>query len=342
MEKKLGKVFVTGATGFVGSYVLHRLLTNGYDRITALKRRGSSRALVRALQDRVSWVDGDIREPFFLYEMVEDSDYVIHTAGIVSFNPTRRDEMFETNVQGTAHVVNACLEAGVKKLIHVSSVAALGRPLGKRQLDETQEWEEAIHNSPYAYSKYLAELEIYRGIGEGLNASLILPATVLGAGDFSKGSIRMFDVVAKGLPFYPTGANGFVDVRDLADICVQMLEYPDNGGRWITCSANISYQALIRKIATRLQVRPPQYALPDRLALAFMAIDKLRSTLTGKPRFFTRDAHKVSSAKCGYLSDKLTQALDFRFIDIDRTISESVEAYKHWKVKGVALPFFAS
>ncbi len=328
METRLNKVVVSGASGLVGSYVVRALIRQGHEGIVALRRKGSSRRLSATFESKVQWKEGDIEDPVFLDEVLQGAGYFIHAAGVVSFDPAHKEELMRINAGGTAAVVNACLRAGVRKLVHVSSVAALGRPPGVEVLDEQVEWTESPNNTPYALSKHLAELEILRGVAEGLQASMILPGTVLGVGDWTQGSVRLLDVVAKGVPFYPSGMNGFVDVRDVADLCVLMMQHPDNGGRWIACSESVSYRQLLTDIADEMGVRPPRRLAPRWLAYAYIAWDTLCSKISGKPRFLTKDSYRVGQSKFRYSNDKVRTQLDYTFIPLRQTISEAVAAYR--------------
>ena len=174
-------VFVTGATGLVGSHLVQALVQQGKP----------VRALYRSVipsfagADKVQWVQGDILDVITLDEALIGVEQVYHCAAVVSFNPKRAEELYQVNVEGTANVVNASITAGVQKLLFVSSVAALGRMREGSAIDENMQWSPKANNSEYGRTKYLAEMEVWRGIGEGLKAVIVNPTIILGAGDWN-------------------------------------------------------------------------------------------------------------------------------------------------------------
>ena len=117
---------------------------------------------------------------------------VYHCAAIVSFDPKDKDHLLKINIEGTANVVNACIDAGVKKLVHVSSVAALGRIRKGETVTEKMNWTEETSNSIYGKSKYLGELEVWRGIGEGLQAVIVNPTVIFGGDNWDNRFVGYF------------------------------------------------------------------------------------------------------------------------------------------------------
>ena len=176
------KIFVTGGTGFLGSYLLRYLIHKGYTDIRALKRSTSSMALLGDVAHLIEWIDGDILDVVSLQESMQEVQQVYHCAAIVSYESGQADLMHEVNVVGTANVVNLALEMQVEKLVHVSSIAALGRSGKSKLLDESAKWEQSKFNTQYAISKHRAEMEVWRGIAEGLNAAIVNPSVILGSG----------------------------------------------------------------------------------------------------------------------------------------------------------------
>ena len=205
-------VFITGATGFIGSHIARRYLAEGYT-VSALYRPASGYGLLADVAERINWQEGDVLDIPSLETAITPNTDVVHAAAIVSFFPKDRDRMEHINVEGTANIVNVCLKVGVRKLGYVSSVAAIGRPVDKRGkpdepmvLDEKQKWEESPNNSGYAITKYQAELEVWRGVAEGLNAVMVSPSVVLGVGDWSRSSLQLIKYVYDEKPFYPAGS----------------------------------------------------------------------------------------------------------------------------------------
>ncbi len=182
-------IVVTGGTGLVGSHLLYELVLKG-ERIKALKRNSSNTGnTLRTfhyyskdadkLFSLIDWVEGDILDLVSLEEAFEGASMVYHTAAFVSFVPSRKKKILNNNIQGTANVVNACLTKKVGKLCHVSSVSALGHAIDGLQTDEEMIWSPSKHRSYYSVSKFHSEMEVWRGIEEGLNSVIVNPSFIL-------------------------------------------------------------------------------------------------------------------------------------------------------------------
>lgn len=321
------KIFVTGATGFVGAYLLRQLVTQGY-KVRALHRRSSRSDLVIGVQQQVEWVEGDIMNLSLLEEQMQGMDEVYHAAALVSFDPRDKDKMLRVNGTGTANVVNAALYTGIKKLLHVSSIAALGRRPFKTNIDESIQWENNKLNSSYAVSKFKGENEVWRGIEEGLKALIVNPSVVLGAGFWDKGTSKFFPRVWKGQRFYPKGATGFVDVRDVGAAAIALMESDRVNERFILNSVNWTYQQLLNEIADALgKKRPGQKASSFMMGLAWRW-EALRSRFLGKKPLLTQETARTSSSTFRYHNDKIKKAIDYSFYPVSKTIEEAAGLYK--------------
>ena len=220
-------IFVTGASGLVGSHLIQSLLSKG-KKVRALYRQAVP---VFPGSEQCEWIQGDILDPIGLTDALEGVDYVYHCAAIVSFAPGAAAKMLQSNVDGTANVVNACLVQKIKKLIFVSSVAALGRIRENEAIDESMHWTPATSNSVYGQSKYLAELEVWRAMEEGLPMAIVNPVIILGAGDWNNGSSGIFKSAYNEFPWYTGGMSGFVDVLDVVDAMQILMESNITGQR---------------------------------------------------------------------------------------------------------------
>ena len=179
-------ILVTGGAGLLGKELITQLLLQG-KKVRAIY---NNTALPDFHSPDLTQVQCNILDVVGLEEAMTGIEQVYHCAAIVSFNPKMKKTMFTVNIEGTANVVNAALDAGVKKLVQVSSVAALGRIRENEMINETMHWSEETSNSNYGQSKYLSEMEVWRGVGEGLNAVMVNPVIILGPGDWSAGSSR--------------------------------------------------------------------------------------------------------------------------------------------------------
>jgi len=251
-------VFVTGGTGLIGSHLLYELVSSG-KKVTALRRKsGDIKQVLKifslysddpeGLFARINWVTGDILDFFGLQDLLAGATEVYHCAAVISFSKRDRGKMITNNVGGTANIVNACIQNGVPKLCHVSSVSALGKAQKDSLTDELTNWVPSKKVSGYSESKFFSEMEIWRGIEEGLDAVIVNPSVVLGPGKWSSGSAQFFKAVWDGLKFYTGGATGFVDVNDVVRAMITLMEDTNfkrcKNQRYILNSENVSYREL--------------------------------------------------------------------------------------------------
>lgn len=302
-------IAVTGANGLLGTHLLEQFRMEGHAAI------GIVRNVHQAPQD---WRKGDILDPDSLLEALKGIDTVIHAAAMVSFNPGRREEILETNVQGTANVVNACLEAGVGRLIHISSIAAVGRVEGTI-ISEDSPWT-GENVSDYAESKYLAELEVFRGAEEGLEVSMVNPSMVLTGSQPGRSSAALLDYIWKGSVLYPTGHINFVDVRDVAAAVAMLAHQPQQGERFILSAGSLPYKEFFSQVALRLQRPAPRYALSRSTAWLAGLASEFSARLTGKEPALTRLSAMMASNKYVYSHQKAATQLGLRFRTLEETL----------------------
>jgi len=179
MIRKDSKILVTGGTGFVGAHILSALYHAGYTKLWTNKRKNSQLTLIEMLETPVQVVEANLNDLTAMTDLIKEVEYVIHAAAMVSFVSSDKNEMFRTNVEGTADVVNISLQEGIKKLVHISSVAAIGRTGKKEPTNENDKWVSARLNTNYARSKHLAEKEVWRGYQEGLPVVIFNPSLIL-------------------------------------------------------------------------------------------------------------------------------------------------------------------
>ena len=330
-------IFVTGGTGLVGSHLLLELLRSGKT-VKALKRKNSSLDNVRKvfryytadadeLFNKIQWEEGDITDRVSLYDAMQDVEEVYHTAAIVSFSKKDRRQVLEYNVEGTASLVNISLEKKIKKFCFVSSTAALGAPDEKGHVDEQSLWANGKGRSVYSVSKYKSEMEVWRGITEGLNAVIVNPSIIIGPGEWKRSSSRMFLEIWKGLKFYTKGITGYVDVHDVVTCMTRLMESNLKGEKFIISEGNYSYQEIFGKIADVLgKKRPSIHATKTLIKMAWLG-DSLVSSLTGKNPKITRETIKAGRNKVFFSNEKVKQALNFRFKPIDEAIKETGDLF---------------
>jgi nucleoside-diphosphate-sugar epimerase len=326
------KVLITGATGLVGSAVARKFLSENHE-VFALARPGADKRLLADAHPKLTWVEGDILDLLSLEKAMEEMDYVVHTAAVVSFVPRDRKMMYKVNQEGTANVVNVCLKYPAQKLVHVSSIAAIGRPDPRKQatgqtvvLNEAQRWEDSPENSEYAKTKHMAELEVWRGIAEGLNAVIVNPTLILGEGDWEKSSTQIFRYVYREKPFYTEGIANVVDVQDVAEIVFRLAGSDITGERFLLNAGSISYHNLFNMIADKMRRKRPSFKVGTGLAGVIWRVEAVRTWLLGTKPLITRETAQSAARKITYDNGKVRKALDFQFKSVEETVSRISES----------------
>jgi len=326
-------VLVTGGTGFLGSALIKQLIDSGVD-VRATKRESSAVPPVLQNQPRLRWVDADITDFFALEEAFEGVTQVYHCAAFISFHAADRDRLLKVNVEGTAHVVTLALEYRAR-LVHVSSVAAVGSPKSGLEITEKDLWEYSPDKSAYAISKYESEQEVWRGIAEGLEAVIVNPSVIIGATARSGGngtSGTLFASLQKGLNFYTTGSVGLIDVEDAAEAMIRLMEdRAIRGERFLLSSANLSNRELLDRCSAYLGRPAPRYrATPFMLGIAWRAA-RLISWFTGKRPALTKDVAKAASRNRRFSNAKIVAATGMTFRPITDTLREICTALQTTK-----------
>jgi len=313
-------ILVTGANGLVGSCVCAHFISKGYN-VRALIRKNSDTSLLNHLSKDLDFFIGDITDTGSLLDAMVGVEYVVHTAAIVSFWNKKNDDMYQTNVIGTRNLVDVCLEHTIKKFIHVSSIAAIGRKPSDTFVNETNTWEDSSLNSYYAQSKHQAEIEVYRGIEEGLAASVVNPSIILGPGLDSSISVRLFRYVSQKNKFYTDGFLNYVDVRDVAEAIDKLLFDPHtNGERYILNGGTTSYKNFFAEVAGVLNVAPPSIKATNFMRQVVWRFEAFKSFFTGKEPLITKTTAKTASNKIEYVSDKIIATTAMRFKPLHETV----------------------
>ncbi len=319
-------ILVTGGSGLVGKELITQLIKQG-KKVRAIYNKSF---LPHFDSINLEQLQCNILDVIALEEAMQGIIEVYHCAAIVTFNPKRKMEMFKINIEGTANVVNAALDAGVKKMVHVSSVAALGRIREDEAINETMNWTEETSNSNYGQSKYLAELEVWRGIGEGLNAVMVNPVVILGEGDWNGGSSKIFQSVYNEFPWYTDGTTGFVDVRDVAKAMILLMESSITAERFIISAENKSYHEIFNLIAKAFAKKPPYKKVTPLIAKIVWRLEALKSMVNKKDPLITKETAKTALAKVNFDNSKLIKYLPlFVYRTLEETITDTCALFSH-------------
>lgn len=318
-------ILVTGAGGIVGRYIAEALSEDGY-RVFGLSRNPEKASVkLPNLKEKLTWVKGDVLDVLSLEEALKGMDFMVHAAGLVSFRDADRHQLMKINAEGTANVVNACLAAGnIRKLIHISSVACLspGKPMPS-EVDERQGFNPDKNTSDYAMSKFSAEMEVFRAVEEGLNALMLNPSIVLAPGKEDESSAALVHYALKPRLFYPSGWINYVDARDLAAVCVRVLNTEQGKGKRLVVSGGcIPYLDFFSMVAERQGFRKPVFETGPRMAAIAWRATKVFGLITGTKPLLTRHTANSASKRFIYKGIAFKEVLgNFSFRPMEETLN---------------------
>lgn len=317
-------ILVTGGSGLVGSHLISFLLQEG-KKVRALYHNNH----LSITDEKLEWFKGDILDVSDVEDALEGVTHVYHCAAIVSFDPKDKKQLFQTNVEGTANIVNACIDGDIKKLLHVSSVAALGRIREDKPIDEKMTLSEETGASVYGKTKYLAEMEVWRGIGEGLNAVIVNPTIILGASDWEKGSAGIFKTAYNEFPWFTNGVTGFVDVKDVVKAMASLMDSKIVSERFILNGENVAYKDLFTQIALAFGKKPPHREVTKTTASIVWRIEAIKELFTKKKPLLTKETAHTAQTKVYFDNGKLLKALpEFSYSPLNVTIKRICEEFK--------------
>jgi dihydroflavonol-4-reductase len=280
----------------------------------------------------VTWHQCDLLDIYDVEEAMQDVVEVYHCAAIVSFSSKDKERLKHFNVEATANIVNEALERQVRKVVYVSSIASLGRSKEGAEITEEEQWEESRYNSVYAESKHQAELEIWRGQGEGLNAAIINPGIIIGEGDWDNGSAALVKIVHNEFAYYTQGINAWADVQDVTRAMYMLMKSEISGERFILSAGNFSYREMFTMMAEAMGKKPPHKPAGKLMSAIVWRLSALKSLLTGKPATITKETAMVAQRKALYNNTKLTGALpQFSYTPVRQSVERIAKAYLNEK-----------
>lgn len=330
-------ILVTGSTGLVGTHLLYKLTSNN-EKVRAIYRSELKLENVKNVfstytddykkyYDSIDWFKADILDIPSLTEAFKDVDYVYHCAAFVSFEPDKYQLLRRTNIEGTANIVNFCISNSIKKLCYVSSIATLGNELNNKPITEDSVWNPEEDHSVYAITKYGAEMEVWRGTQEGIDAVIVNPGLILGAGIWRYGSSNLFKKAHEGFRYYTAGNIGLVTIEDVISIMVALLKSDIINERYVLVAENWTYKQFLQTLAKSVNSKEPKKMASEKLLNFAWRLDWLNHKITGKRRQLTKQlAHSLSS-ETNYNSDKIKNGLNYSFKDIDKGITEIGNLY---------------
>ena len=331
-------ILVTGGTGLVGTHLLASLVQK-HDKIRAIKRKNSNLDAVKEVFSfyfddvdsqfsKIDWIVADITDVTSLEKAFEGITYIYHVAALVSFDKKDYHNMRKINIGGTSNIVNFSIANNIKKLCFVSSIAAIDKTSKNGKIDETGDWTVEANNYGYAITKHGAEMEVWRGTQEGLDAVIVNPGIILGSGCWTTSSGKIIGKVAKGLPFYTEGVTGYVGVKDVVKSMIKLMESNIKNERYILVAENRSLKDILFRIADALDKKRPSIKVTTLLAQIAWRVLYIPSKITGKEPVLTKQTAKSIHNKYYFLNEKIKQAIGIKFEPIDKVIKEVCANYK--------------
>ena len=324
----------------LGTHLAYNLLKKG-ESVTALRRSSTNLTVMKnifsfyengdnSLFEKIKWVDGDILDFFILDAIISKHKQVYHTAAFVSFHKQDHNKILDINIHGTENIVEACIKHN-SRLVYSSSIAALGRNINGEPTTENDFRDSSFKSSVYSESKFIAEQEVWRGMAEGLDAVIVNPSIIIGAGDWNKSSAQLFKTVANGLKFYTNGSNGYIDVRDIAEVMNNLMNSTITAERYILSAENITYKRLFQTIAKELNVEIPKFVANKLLSEISWRTLGLLSFITGKTPLITKETAKSANSFYNYSSKKIIDTLNYNFISFDDSVKHTANVFLNMK-----------
>ncbi|AQS94622.1 NAD-dependent epimerase [Polaribacter sp. BM10] len=329
-------ILVTGGTGLVGAHLLYHLIKNdkkiraiyrSEEKIKAVEKVFSYYTDDTSLITKIDWFKADITEVPAMIPAFKNIEKVYHCAAFISFNPKDYREMRKVNIHGTAIIVNLAIDAKVKKMCFVGSIASVGDALNGQLITEENEWNKEEDNSGYSITKFGAEMEVWRASQEGVEVVIVNPGVILGSGFWFAGSGKLFSQVYNGFKYYTEGITGFIGVKDVVKTMMFLMDSNIKNERFILVSENKTYKEVFFLIADAFGKKRPsikikrwQTSLLWRFA-SFLSFFTKKEPLLSK--YSAKSAHEVSK----YSSEKINRLLNFNFDKVDEIIKNVAKNY---------------
>lgn len=318
--------FITGISGFVGSYLAKRLIDKG-EPVIGIRRTNTRMDLLGKYADQIQWYTADILDIPSLEIAMKDATKVYHCAAKISFDKSEREQMYKVHAEGTANIVNVALQHKIKKFLHVSSVAALPAPKHDEMIDEKSEWSNNPYPAHYGKSKFMAEREAYRAMAEGIDTVIVNPSTIIGAGFWNEGTGNFYTNVNKGFPFYTNGSVGFIDVRDVVDCMIKLMNSDIKNDKFILTGENYDFKTFFGMIAKNLNKKAPHLKVTTILGILAVAGDQIQSIFSNRQRLVTNETILLANLKSTYDNSKIKKAIQHEFIPIEKSVEETAKLF---------------
>lgn len=330
-------ILVTGGTGLVGAHLLYQLSIEN-DCIKAIHRKNSDLEAVKktfsyytddfeSLFQKIEWVEADITDICALEIAFENVTEVYHAAALISFERKDYKAMRKINIDGTANIVNFCIEKKIKKLCFVSSIVTIGKSQNEQPTNETNEWDIEKNNNGYAITKFGAEMEVWRASQEGIPVIIVNPGVILGPGFWHTGSGKLFSTIYNGFNFYSEGVTGYISVYDVVKVMMLLMKSTIENERYILVAENKNFRNVLNEIAQNFNKKIPAIKISKLMSELGWRLDWFKSKITRSSPLLTKQVAKTIHQKTYYSSEKIQKELNFEFESIERTIEQVCSLY---------------
>jgi dihydroflavonol-4-reductase len=338
MQAQQKSILLTGSSGLLGSHILLQLLQEGSTVRCLVRNTKTAEAEIDALAkwyklelnsflEQFEFVEGDINQLDTIEDALKGISSVIHAAAMISTSNSDRNSMLKINAEGTANVVNSCLDFGIDKLVYISSVATLG-PNPNDLVDEDYFFKQSPETSAYALSKYAAEQEVWRGVEEGLNAIILNPAFIIGPSSKRNGSAAIFHALRAGLPGYIAGSSAYVDVRDVSNAVCLAIKSEIHSKRFIIASENMKTEKFLSSIASALHVKVPSWKVPNYLLPIIVWGSKVQSLFSKNVIPLTWDGIKMARSNNKFDGTRFQKYFpEFNYRSVNESIQDTARYY---------------
>lgn len=323
----MSRVTITGASGLLGGNLAAELIAQGHE-VVAIRRAGSKVAHLDDLP--ITWREAELADTAAMTRAFEGSEAVFHCAAAVSIVREVRPEMTAANVTGTANVLDAVAAAGVPRLVHTSSVVAIGLSTDGRPCDETATWNfdrEGLVDA-YAITKRQAE-ELVHAARDRVDAVIVNPTYMYGPRDARPSSGKLIiDIAKRRVPGTTPGYNNFVDVRDVARGMILAWQKGRRGERYILGGHELTYAEMMRRVAAVACVRPPRLQIPALAARVIGRLGDVVERLGKDPLVNSTQIRYAYTDKFRFRSDKAMRELGYTYGPLERAIEDAIAWFR--------------
>ncbi len=332
-------ILVTGGTGLLGGHLIAKLLQDNSAIVVSVRKTSTFINIKQILSyyysnteeyfNKIKWIEIDFDNPIDIEAILTENEIteIYHCAGMVSFDERKRKEIVQTNYLITENLVNACLGKNIK-LCYASSVAALLNQFEYNNISEKTFWHPGKFEYAYAYSKYMGECSVWRGIEEGLNAVIVNPGIIIGAGNWETGWGSLVTKANNKMPFYTNGTMGYIAVEDVSDIMIALMNKNIFGKRFILVENNYSFKEILEELNVSLGKPLPTIEAKKWMLQCARLYENIKCTFNKNYNpSVTKSVAQSSITQNYYNNELIKQTLSYTFIPIKESIHKASEKF---------------